>query len=224
MARPGVFDSLDDPIRRAIEDAGTIRSFEGGEYLCLEGEKSHSVYLIRSGLLRVERSSPDGRVVLLEISGPGDLFGELGVLDGTVRSAAALAIGPMQALVISAEALARLYRVHPEVLLAITLGMASRLRELTDQLMQSGERSITSRVAARIVALIDRTEFCDVDTAFSLPMPISQEELGHWAGLSREGIAKALRDLRSRGVLSTGRRRIDVHRIDRLREIALIGR
>jgi CRP-like cAMP-binding protein len=223
MARPGVFDFLDADIRAAIDQAGSIRSLAGGEYLCLEGERSHSLFEIRSGLIRVERSAPDGRVVLLEIGGPGDLFGELGALDGSPRSAAAMAIEPVEALVVSAEALAQLYRVHPEVLLAITKGVAVRMRELTDQLMRPGERSSTAQIAARIVALVDRSEFSDLSGSFTLPMPISQEELGQWSRLSREGTAKALRELRSRGIMSTGRRRLDIHRIDRLRELAVTG-
>lgn len=221
MVRPSVFDSLDDDAQAAIEATGSIRTFDRGEYLCLEGEPSRSFFVIRSGLLRVERSTSDGRVVLLALFGQGDLFGELGVLDGSVRSAAAVAVEPVTALVISSDGLRQLYRAHPDVLMAITHGVVARLRELTDQLMQSGERSIISRVAACIVAMIDKSEFADEIGPFSLPMPISQEELGQWVGLSREGTAKALRELRNRGILSTARRRLEIHRIDRLREIAV---
>ncbi len=220
MVRPSVFDALGADARQAVDGAGTVRVFDAGAYLCLEGEPSHSLYEIRSGLLRVERSTSDGRVVLLVLNGPGDLFGELGVLDGSPRSASAVAIEPVEALVIPSDSLQPLFEAHPQVLLAITRGIVSRLRDLTDQLVNAGERSIVARVATCIVDLVDRTNYADAVGPFSLPMPISQEELGQWVGLSREGTSKALRELRTAGILSTGRQRLEIHRIDRLRQVA----
>lgn len=220
MVRPSVFDALGAEARQAVNRAGTVSVFDVGSYLCLEGEPSHSLYEIRSGLLRVERATSDGRVVLLVLNGPGDLFGDLGVLDGSPRSASAVAIEPVEALVIPSDALQPLFEAHPQVLLAITMGIVSRLRDLTDQLVNAGERSIVARVATCIVDLVDRTDYADTVGPFSLPMPISQEELGQWVGLSREGISKALRELRTAGILSTGRQRLEIHRIEQLRQVA----
>lgn len=220
MARSGFLETLDPRARTALEASGMERRLESGRYLCLEGDPSHSLYVIRSGLMRVDRTTRDGRVALLALAGSGDLFGELGVLDGTPRSASAVVIEDMNVLAVPASALAGLYRTDPEILVAITTRIVVRLRELTDQLLESGQRSIVARIAARLVAYVDRTEHADTTGPFSLRMPISQRELAEWAGLSREGTGKALRFLREEGVLSTGRQRIDVHRIDLLRTIA----
>ncbi len=220
MGRRTVLDLLSPADRDALDRVGRIRRFDRGEYLCLEGDPSSRLFIILSGLVRVERSTTDGRVILLEISGPGDLFGELGVLDGRPRSAAAMAIVPVRTLVISAGVLDSLYTTNPGILRILTQSVVERLRDLTDQLVEAGERSIVARVAARIVAVVDRSEHAAETGPFSLKMPIAQHELGQWAGLSREGIAKALRKLRDDEILSTGRQRLDIHRIDQLREIA----
>jgi CRP-like cAMP-binding protein len=173
--------------------------------------------------MRVERATKQGRVVLLALYGPGDIFGELAVLDGSVRSASAKVIETVEAQVVPAQQVTALLLAEPEVLLSLTKSIVSRLRELTDQLVQSGERSISSRVAARLVAIIDSSGYGEETNEFSLRMPISQEELGEWSGLSREATAKALRELRTLGVLSTGRQRLQVHEPDRLRAIAERG-
>ncbi len=223
MARSDFLETLDPGARAAFEAGGVERTLEAGRYLCLEGDPSHSLYVIRSGLLRVDRTTRAGRVVLLALLGPGDLFGELGVLDGTPRSASALVVEDLRVLAVPAAELTAMYRTDPEILVTITGRVVIRLRELTDQLMESGQRSIVARVAARLVAYVDRTEHAETTGPFSLRMPISQRELAEWAGLSREGTGKALRILREEGVLSTGRQRIEVHRIDLLRAMARDG-
>ncbi len=215
--------NLDAQLRSALVALGSTHTYQRGEYLCLEGDDAHHLYIVRSGLMRVERATKQGRVVLLALYGPGDIFGELAVLDGSVRSASAKVIETVEAQVVPAQQVTALLLAEPEVLLSLTKSIVSRLRELTDQLVQSGERSISSRVAARLVAIIDSSGYGEETNEFSLRMPISQEELGEWSGLSREATAKALRELRTLGVLSTGRQRLQVHEPDRLRAIAERG-
>jgi CRP-like cAMP-binding protein len=215
--------NLDAQLRSALVALGSTHTYQRGEYLCLEGDDAHHLYVVRSGLMRVERATKQGRVVLLALYGPGDIFGELAVLDGSVRSASAKVIETVEAQVVPAQQVTALLLAEPEVLLSLTKSIVSRLRELTDQLVQSGERSISSRVAARLVAIIDSSGYGEETNEFSLRMPISQEELGEWSGLSREATAKALRELRTLGVLSTGRQRLQVHEPDRLRAIAERG-
>ena len=204
----------------ALDSLGVVRRYQRGEYLCLEGDESSHLFAIQSGIMRVERTTQQGREVLLALYGAGDIFGELGVLDGVPRSAAARVIDTVEARVIRANELNELLLNRPDVLLSLTRSITARLRELTDQLVQSGERSVSSRVASRLVAIIDRSEHVDATGEFSLKLPISQEELGQWAGLSRESTAKGLRELRELGILSTGRQRLEVHQVGRLRTIA----
>ncbi len=217
---PPFFDALAPLSQSALLKTGRTRRFETGTCLAFEGDPSHSLFVIRSGLLRVERNTTAGRQVLMTLSGPGDLWGELGVLEGLPRSATAWTMQPTECLEISAAAFFEVITAHPDILLSMTRSISSRLRSLSDQFVQSSDREIIARVAARLVDLITRMGLINTVAPVDVVMPISQQELGQWAGLSREGTSKALRQLRESGVLTTGRRRITVLDPDRLLDIA----
>jgi CRP-like cAMP-binding protein len=94
-----------------------------------------------------------------------------------------------------------------------------RLRALTDQFIEASAHSAASRVAARLVELLLLMER-DSEGVVELRLPITQEELAQWAGLSREGAVKGIGELRSAGILETGRRRMTILDPDALHSVA----
>jgi CRP-like cAMP-binding protein len=67
------------------------RRYARGEVLCLQGDPGTSLYIIESGRVKLGVTSPEGREVLLNIIEPGQIFGEMTLLDGKARSADATA-------------------------------------------------------------------------------------------------------------------------------------
>jgi CRP/FNR family transcriptional regulator, cyclic AMP receptor protein len=101
------------------------RRFDAGERIFLEDQAGDCMYVVRSGLVDVITF---GNV--LETIGPGGFFGELALIDGGPRSAAALAAEPTELAVIDAAAFDRLLREEPNFALAIMRLLAARLRRL----------------------------------------------------------------------------------------------
>ena len=79
-----------------------------------------------------------------------------------------------------------------------------------------GAYDIAARVAGRLVELADRFGEA-VPDGVRISVPLSQDELAGWVGASREAVAKALRVLRDRGLVTTGRRTMTVLDLDGLR-------
>ena len=97
--------------------------------------------------------------------------------------------------------------------------VTSRLRDADRKRVEFGAFDIAARVAGRLVELADR--FGEpVPDGVRIPVPLSQDELAGWVGASREAVAKALRVLRDRGLLTTGRRTMTVLDLDGLRRRA----
>ena len=67
------------------------RSVRGGKAVFRQDDPGSSLYVIESGVVKVQRTSPEGKEVILAILGAGDFFGELALLDGEPRSADAIA-------------------------------------------------------------------------------------------------------------------------------------
>ena len=209
---------MTDPITAALRTKGTVREFPSGSYLFFEGDGSGSVLLIESGLVRIERSTADGRTALLDLAVEGNLVGELGVIDEQPRSATAVTIEPSRIRSVDAEDFRRTVAADPEIASALLHRVVHRLRKLTDQFVNVANRSGTERVADRLIELLDRSGEPS-NPGVVLHMPITQAELGQWAGLSREGTTNALADLRKSGIISTGRRTIVIERPDKLRKL-----
>src|SRR5881409_4460682 len=82
LSRVSLFSELSREELERISRVAIPRSFPAGVRVFHEGDRSDACYLVRSGDLRVTREHPDGRAIALATLGPGDLFGELAMLDG----------------------------------------------------------------------------------------------------------------------------------------------
>lgn len=207
------------PVER-LTKVGTYRRYPAQSYLFLEGDDSSSVFVVESGLVRIGRTTPQGRRILIELASEGTMFGELGVLGGTSRSATAVTLESSLVLVVPGDVFLEAHAHDHELALYVTRALISRMYSLTDQLIQASGRSAIGRVSARLVELVARLGDGARAGPIELKLTISQEELGQWAGLSREGTAKALRELREREVIETGRNRVTVLKPQLLQRIA----
>ncbi|MEG0821148.1 MAG: cyclic nucleotide-binding domain-containing protein [Burkholderiaceae bacterium] len=105
---------LSDQQCRNLAAALTLQALHDGEVLVKEGSSDDRLFAVVSGALGVIKDSPDGQVTLHTLTA-GDLAGELSFLDGTVRYASLVALGPSQVLLLSRTELEALLADHPEV-------------------------------------------------------------------------------------------------------------
>src|ERR671916_2080962 len=88
---------------KALHECGRRVRFDTGERLLREGAPGEEVLLILIGRAKVSHSGPEGRDTVLDFRGPGELVGELAVLDAAPRSSSVTAIEPVEALVVAAS-------------------------------------------------------------------------------------------------------------------------
>ena len=123
---------------------------------------------------------------------------------------------------IAADEFRRMLASDAALCSAVLVRVVRRLRGLSSQLVEATALSAPARVAARLVRLADLAQLPDAGHA-ELELPITQEELGQWAGLSREGTVKGIAQLRSRGLIETARRRVTVLDMGGLRAEASVA-
>ena len=107
---------------------------------------------------------------------------------------------------------------HPVVVLALARSLAEQLLS-TSRAVLDGSASVSVRIARRLLEL---AVVVHVGHTAEVPLQLSQDELAAWVGAARESVAKALRQLRETGVVSTGRRTIVVHDVAELRRVARV--
>jgi CRP-like cAMP-binding protein len=201
---------LGDTLRRE----GHLRHFRRGQSLFTEGDRAERVFLIERGWVMISCMSAEGREIVLGLRGSGDIIGELSTLDGEARSATALAVADVDAIVASGTVLTKALE-QPVAARELIGVLAARLRDADRKRLQFATLDTLGRVAERLLELSERFGHAGED-GVTVEMPFSQEQLASWCGASREATVKALSALRSLKCISTGRQTLVIHDMDAL--------
>jgi CRP/FNR family cyclic AMP-dependent transcriptional regulator len=210
---------LDPADQAALVEHGMQRRWPTGASLFLEGEKSASVLVVVTGRVKVFSLTEHGEEVVLAVRGPGALLGELSAVDGAPRSASVAALEPVTALVVPVSAFLDFLGSHGHAATVLLRMIAARQRDSDRKRFEFASFDIPARVAGRLVELAERFGQPD-GTGVRIDVALSQDELAGWVGASREAVAKALRVLRDRGLVTTGRRTMTVLDLEALRKRA----
>ena len=202
----------------ALRREGHTRKFQRGQALFTEGDRAERVFLIERGWVTVTCTAPGGREIVLGLRGPGDMLGELSALDGEPRSATAVTLSEVEAIVVSGSTL---MRALDDVAASHELirMLAARLRDADRKRLEFAALDTLGRVAWRLYELSERFGH-ESEEGISVELPLSQEQLAAWCGASRESTVKALTSLRGLGYITTGRRRVVIRDLEGLRRQA----
>jgi CRP-like cAMP-binding protein len=162
----------------------TIRSLRRGDLLFEEGDDCSELFVVSSGLIAISKKSIDGRESVVALMERGELFGEMGMLDGLGRSAEARALEPSEVVAIPYAPIRQLFEERPALLWGTTAMLVGRLRAMDEALADSVFLDVTGRTAKRLLELAgEANEFY---------LPVTQEELAGMVGASRERVNKAI--------------------------------
>jgi CRP-like cAMP-binding protein len=202
-------DRLPEASRDRFRELGTRRTLRTGAALVLQGDVADRVWLVLDGLVKVVSSHPDGREPILGLRGPGELIGELGALDGRVRSATVTAVVPTTAREFGGAQLRTVVREDPDVALALLAHLTARLRDADAFRVSYMGDDVPRRLARCLLDLAQRHgESTGDGVAVEIRLPLSQEDLAGLVAASRDAVAKTLQTWRNQGLVSTGRRSI----------------
>ncbi len=205
-----LFSTLGDGELADVAAVATISRFAADEIVFREGESSSSCYVIRSGHACALREHVDGRVITLARFGPGDIFGELAMLDDERRSASVKALDELDAITIPGPDMRRLLVEHPEMAIKVIVALGRRLRETNERLAGLSFQSVQSRVAKVLSQLVQaaRSEGAPEQDVL---ITSTQAELARLAGSSRESASRFLASLERAGIITQRRGRLIVH-------------
>jgi CRP-like cAMP-binding protein len=124
-----LFGSLSQRFLNGIARACTERSFPADEVIVKQGNPGIGLFVIVSGKVKIVKTSEQGEQLELATHGPGEVIGEMSVLDGAPRSANVVAVEDTHCLVLSAWDFKSFMESHPEVALEILPVVVRRFRE-----------------------------------------------------------------------------------------------
>src|SRR4051812_36083687 len=156
MIRLGLLADLDAEDQRRLVARMRRRSFDAGEILFHEGDPADAVHFVLEGRIVAKRSSVDGDRLAYTVAGPGEAFGELGMLSPERRRTATVqALAPTATLSLSFAEFEVLRATHPSVERLLVILLAARVQRLTEGLMEALHVSAEARMARRVLDLTE---------------------------------------------------------------------
>lgn len=187
LAEHSLFADCDEAELADLILRGHFTSYKKGEDLIVQGDPGDSLLVLLSGNVRTSMIASNGHEIVLDYAEPGQVLGEIALLDGGERTASVTAIEPSTVLMITRAAFEEILKKHKNMALRLLRVMASRIR--TANTMIEGDRAYTS--GPRLARYLLRLSVVGAEEG-RLKLDLSQSELGNFAGMSREHINRQL--------------------------------
>ena len=219
LPRSSLLKNLPRAEAEALLSLGVRRRYEAQEVVVLQGDPGESMMIVLTGSLRASLFAQTGKEILLSYIQPGDVVGEIAVLDGGPRSATVTAEAPSELLVIERSRLTPFLVEHGQVGLSLIIMLCRRLRTATDMLSEHSNLGVPQRLVRAILRLA--VEMSPQGQEMRLrELKIRQSDLGSYTGLARENVNRQLREWVDAGVIELGRGRLVITDAGALQQIA----
>lgn len=174
--------------------------YEQGERIIRQGDPGDSVFLIRSGSVKVTSPTQSGTDMIIDILSAGECFGELALLDGEPRSASVYALERAELWVLTRQQFLDYLSSYPKVAIEIIRVLSTRLRRTTVQVVEASSRGLAERLASRLLEL-SRRHGKQTDSGMQLGDFIGANDLATSVGTSRARVLLLLSEWEHEGLV-----------------------
>jgi CRP-like cAMP-binding protein len=222
LRRTYLFGDLSAAELEPVADIAFVRRFAPGEYLYRIGEPATALFVVVSGQAKEGLVTADGDEYISEVLTAGGVAGEPGLFAVEHdRVIDLVAMTPVVALVIPRDRVVSFLLRHPAALLRMLEGLATQVRSAVEELANLGYRSVSERVAFKLVEL-SATHGVAEEAGIRIRLAISQGTLAALVASRRENVNRALATLRRAGLVATEADELVILDLDGLRQAAMV--
>ncbi|MBI2953823.1 MAG: Crp/Fnr family transcriptional regulator [Chloroflexi bacterium] len=196
-----LFAGLSDDLLDAIARRLITKSFNKGDIIFLEYAACEGIYFVKSGRVKVYKTSAEGKEQVLRVMGPGESFNDVPVFDGGPNPASAEAMEATTVYLIPKRDLLSLVEDNPALAMGVIRNFGSRLRHLTMLVEDLSFRHVTSRLAKVLLGHADAK-------AEGHKRRLTQQEMASMVGTAREVVGRSLKNMEEQGII-----KMEGHRI-----------
>ena len=160
-----------------------------GAAIFSKGDPGNSLVAVIRGTVKISISSAEGRSAILNLIGPGEIFGEVALLDGLARTADATANTNCEIFVIDRREFLPFVRTQPALAMKFIELLCARLRWTSDQVEEVILQDLAGRLASALIRLTEKHKLAPGGRTIA----ITQQEISEMVGMTRESINKQLR-------------------------------
>jgi CRP-like cAMP-binding protein len=211
-----LFSDLDDEELHKLASIVREQNYKRRTTIVRVDDPGGALYILKSGLVKITIEDQHGDEMILRILYPTDFFGEMSLLDGMPRSATVTAQEPSEVLTISREHFLNIIEQSPKILLKMTAVLSQRLRNTNELIHSLAFFDVYGKVARLLLNLAaERGRVTEQGTV--IDMRLTQQELAELAGMTRETMARTLREFQQAGCIRVESGIISILELDMLR-------
>lgn len=196
--------------RLSLDDLALIngrfhsRDFQPRETIYFAGDPADTLFVVAHGKVKLLRRTPSGQDVLLDIIGPGEMFGSLAALGDPDYPDEAEALTTACVLTIGASDFQAILEHYPAVTVAVLGVVAGRLQEAHDAISQLSAMPVEVRVATALLKLAQKLGVSHED-GLLIQTPLSRQDLAAMTGATTESVSRVMSQFRRQGLIASGR-------------------
>jgi CRP-like cAMP-binding protein len=207
LERNSLFRDLPRPALDRIAALSSKRTYQPETVIFMRGDPGDALFGVVTGRVRVSTSTSAGKEVILNMMKPGDVFGEIALLDGQPRTATATTISAAQVIVIQRADFLALLKKESQLAVHLIELLCRRVRWTSEQMEDSSLLNVPQRLAKCVLHLASSQ---GAPTPQGVQIRISQEQLAKFLGLSRQIVNKYLQTWKRKRWIELGRGRLIV--------------
>ena len=209
LAQHFLLATLDENALDTLLAVASERSFASGQVIFQKGDPGTSMMAVLSGRVRIGAYSEDGREIILNMVDPGQLFGEIALLDGKERSADATAMGKTELLILDRRDFLPFLEKNPKSAVKLIEVLCSRLRRTSEMVESIAFLDFAARLARLLVQMSEHYGK-DTEAGLLIDIRISQADLGNLIASTRESVNRQLSAWTQEGVIAVEQGKITI--------------
>lgn len=209
-----LFANLSEEQLKRLESVAIPRELVKGEQIFMSGEKAKGFYSILSGKVKVFRESMSGKEQIIHIFGPGDIFGEVPVFQGSSYPASSMALAKSSLLYFSREQFEKIIREDPELAMSMLAILSGRLRQMVNHVAALSLAEVPGRLASYLLLLKSSQN----SNRFDLDLPKGQ--IASYLGTIQETLSRIFKKMSEQELIRVEGKTIEILDEDSLELIA----
>uniref|UniRef100_A0A7V4G6T6 Crp/Fnr family transcriptional regulator n=1 Tax=Desulfobacca acetoxidans TaxID=60893 RepID=A0A7V4G6T6_9BACT len=218
-----LFSGLGDSDLEALARLAVRRDFPRDSHIFWEGREAQGFYILLEGLVKLVKSSPDGKEFIMRLVMPGETFGEAAVLAEINYPATAMALEDCQTLFFPKAGFLNLLTASPKLARNMLATMSRLLFHLTRQLEDLTLKEVSSRLASYLLERC-REQHGRVAADLSVELPVTKTHLAAYLGTISETLSRTLARLKSVGAIQVEKSKITIKDPEVLKSISQGGK
>jgi len=220
LRRVRLFEMLDAEELRDLAALGRVIHVEPETRLFEKGDPGDHFYAVLSGQIAAHTSSENGKTLILAIIDPGDVLGEIALLDGLPRPASGSTLTACDLFRLDRASFIEFLEARPKLCFRLMGVLCDRVRCMSDTIEDTVFLDAPRRLARRLLRLAENYGREIDDGRIRIQLPLSQESLASMLGITREMVNKSLKSLKAAGAVTYMRGYLVLDDLDHIRGLA----